>query len=84
MPPWRPFDKVDSVRLTRLDNRHVTILAHPTGRLLRAARLRGCFLKINAYPDRLDLSDLHRRMVKNEGIKLSLGSDAHCVRDLAI
>jgi DNA polymerase (family 10) len=83
--------------LRALDNKYVTILAHPTGRLLlerdpydvdmprimRAARARGCFLEINAHPDRLDLCDAHCRMAKNEGVKLSLGTDAHRVGDLA-
>ncbi len=83
--------------LRALDNRYVTILAHPTGRLLlerdpydvdmprvmRAARARGCFLEINAQPDRLDLGDAHCRMAKSEGVKLSLGTDAHRVGDLA-
>jgi len=83
--------------LRALDNPYVTILAHPTGRLLlerdpydidmprimRAARARGCFLEINAHPDRLDLCDAHCRMAKSEGVKLSLGTDAHRVGDLA-
>ena len=82
--------------LRALDNKYVTILAHPTGRLLlerdpyeidmprimRAARARGCFLEINAHPDRLDLGDAHCRMAKSEGVKLSLGTDAHRVGDL--
>ena len=81
----------------KLDNKYVSVLAHPTGRLLlerdaydvemgrifRAARARGCFLEINAQPDRLDLSDAHCRMAKEEGVKLSLGSDAHRVGDFA-
>ena len=83
--------------LRALDNKYVTILAHPTGRLLlerapydidmprimRAARARGCFLEINAHPDRLDLGDAHCRMAKSEGVKLSLGTDAHRIGDLA-
>ncbi len=90
-------DKQTERILRALDNRYVTILAHPTGRLLlerdpydidmprvmRAARARGCFLEINAHPDRLDLCDSHCRMAKSEGVKLSLGTDAHRVGDLA-
>nr|MDA8252168.1 DNA polymerase/3'-5' exonuclease PolX [Rhodospirillales bacterium] len=55
--------------LRAMDNRHLDIIAHPTGRLLtkrpsydldfarllRAARERGCHFEINAQPDRLDL-----------------------------
>ncbi|MGO9943068.1 MAG: DNA polymerase/3'-5' exonuclease PolX [Rhodoblastus sp.] len=83
--------------LRALDNKYVSVLAHPTGRLLlerdacdidmkrifRAARLRGCFMEINAQPDRLDLSNAHCRMAREEGVKLSLGSDAHRVGDFA-
>ncbi len=91
-----PRDQQTERILRALDNPYVAILAHPTGRLLlerdpydvdmprimKAARARGCFLEINAHPDRLDLSDAHCRMAKNEGVKLSLGTDAHRVGDL--
>jgi DNA polymerase (family 10) len=83
--------------LRAMDHPHFTILAHPTGRLLlerdafdvdmariiRAARARGCFLELNAYPDRLDLNDLHCRMAKAEGVSVSINSDAHRVEDFA-
>ena len=56
-----------------MDNPHVSIIAHPTGRLIgrrapydldfgqiaAAAAERGCRLEINAAPDRLDLDDVH-------------------------
>ena len=51
-------------------------------RVMRAARSRGCFLEINGRPDRLDLSDLHCRMAKSEGVKMSVGSDARGVGDI--
>lgn len=74
-----------------MDNLHVTIIAHPTGRLIgerlayavdmekviTAARERGCFLEINAHPMRLDLNDLHARMARDAGVKLSIGTDSH-------
>jgi DNA polymerase (family 10) len=83
--------------LRALDNKYVSILAHPTGRLLlerdgydidlgrifRAARARGCFLEIDAQPTRLDLSDRHCRMAGEEGVKLSLGADAYSKDDFA-
>lgn len=83
--------------LRALDHPHFTILAHPTGRLLlerdaydvdmarviRAARERGCFLELNASPDRLDLSDAHCRMAKAEGVMVSVNSDTHRVADFA-
>lgn len=74
-----------------LDNRHVSILAHPTGRLIgqrdpydidierviAAAGERGCFLEINAEPDRLDLIDIHAQAAKSLGVKVAVSTDAH-------
>lgn len=74
-----------------MDNRHVSIIAHPTGRLLdrrdayaidmerliAAAAERGCHLEINGEPDRLDLSDLHARAAAAAGVKLAISTDAH-------
>lgn len=76
---------------------HFTLLAHPTGRLLqrrapydvdmlriiREARQRGCFLELNAHPERLDLLDTHCRMAKEEGVLISINSDAHSIHDFA-
>lgn len=81
-------------RLVRaMESPHFSILAHPTGRLLneraacdidlqrviRKARERGCFLELNAQPDRLDLDDLACRMAREEGVLISIASDAHGV-----
>lgn len=76
---------------------HFTLLAHPTGRLLqrrapydvdmlriiREARQRGCFLELNAHPERLDLLDTQCRMAKEEGVLISINSDAHSIYDFA-
>ena len=72
------------------------ILAHPTGRriderapydvdierVMEAALERGCFLEVNAYPDRLDLNDVHAKMAKDMGLKLAISTDAHRVDEL--
>jgi DNA polymerase (family 10) len=77
--------------LRAMDHRCFTILAHPTGRLLgereaseidlervlRHARERGCFVELNAQPQRLDLVDTACQMAKAEGVLLSIDSDAH-------
>ena len=76
---------------------HFTMLAHPTGRLIqqrapyevdmpriiREARNRGCFLELNAYPERLDLLDTYCQMAKEEGVLISINSDAHSTFDFA-
>jgi DNA polymerase (family 10) len=77
-----------------MDRPHFTILAHPSGRLIprrepydvdmgriiRHAGQRGCFLELNAHPERLDLFDIHCQAAKNEGVLVSIDSDAHSVR----
>jgi DNA polymerase (family 10) len=83
--------------LRALDHPHFTILAHPTGRMLgsreamdvdwlrvvRKARERGCFLELNAQPERLDLLDSLCRMARDEGVLVSVASDAHSTLDFA-
>ena len=81
--------------LRAMDHPHFTILAHPSGRLLdarapydvdmlkiiRQARGRGCFLELNAHPERLDLLDVHCQMAKDEGVLVAVSTDAHGVQD---
>lgn len=78
-----------------INQRYFSVLAHPSGRLmgqrealdldwpriLRAARARGCFLEVNAQPDRLDLDDVHCRMALDEGVPVVISSDAHTTFD---
>ena len=83
--------------LKALENPRLTILAHPSGRLIderepydldmtrviREARDRGRFLELNAHPERLDLTDLHCQMAREEGVLISIASDAHSPLDFA-
>jgi DNA polymerase (family 10) len=78
-----------------MDRPCFTILAHPSGRLIderepyevdmprliRHARARGCFLEVNAHPIRLDLTDTDCQTAKEEGVMVSINSDAHSVLD---
>jgi DNA polymerase (family 10) len=78
-----------------LANPLVTILAHPTGRMLesrepyevdmprliRAAAAGGVALELNAQPERLDLSDVYCHMAKDAGLLISIASDAHAPED---
>ena len=82
--------------LRAMENRHVSIIAHPTGRLIgerepyeidmdriiAAARDSGCALEINAEPDRLDLNDIHAHAAKSMGARLAISTDAHSVNAL--
>lgn len=51
-------------------------------RINRKARERGCFLEVNAHPERLDLTDLHCRMAREAGVLLAVNSDAHSTGEL--
>ena len=83
--------------LRAMDHPHFTLLAHPSGRLIeqrepydvdmlriiRHAKQRGCFLELNAHPERLDLLDSHCQSAKEEGVLVSINSDAHSTFDFA-
>jgi DNA polymerase (family 10) len=82
--------------LRAMDNRYLNILAHPTGRLINqrpasavdiervmgGAVARGCYLEVNAQPDRLDLTDVHCRLAKQLGLKVAISTDAHATVEL--
>ena len=46
-------------------------------RIIREAGRRGCFLELNSQPERLDLFDTYCQMAKEEGVLISVNSDAH-------
>jgi DNA polymerase (family 10) len=87
LEPARMTDRL----LRALDNPHVDVLGHPTGRLLLrrepypfdvdavfdAARRHGVALEINCQIDRLDLSDVLARAARDCGVRLAISSDAH-------
>jgi DNA polymerase (family 10) len=77
--------------LAALDDPHLTILAHPTGRLLlsrepyaldveavleKAAQV-GVVVELNADPHRLDLDWRYCRQAKELGVLIEIGPDAH-------
>ena len=77
--------------LRAIANPHVSILGHPTGRILlrrdpydfdmdailKAAAKHRVAMELNSYPDRLDLSDRHLRMAKERGVKIVINTDSH-------
>jgi DNA polymerase (family 10) len=82
--------------LAALDNPHLTILGHPTGRLLlsrepyaidvravleKAGEV-GVAVELNADPYRLDLDWRHLRTAKACGALVEIGPDAHSTRGL--
>lgn len=92
----QPRDQVTARALAAIDNPHVHMLGHPTGRLLpdrppadldmekifMAASRTGTILEVNANPHRLDLRDVHVRRALRLGVKIAINTDAHSARDL--
>ena len=76
--------------LKTVQNPNVSLLGHPTGRLLlrrdayafdidvvlKEAARRKVAMELNAYPDRLDLSDRHLRLAKEHGVKIVINTDS--------
>jgi DNA polymerase (family 10) len=50
--------------------------------LIKAAGERGCFMELNAHPDRLDLNDVFCKTAKDLGVKIAVSTDAHSVTSL--
>ena len=86
-----PEDAQTERVLRAMDNPLFNIWAHPTGRrlnerspialdlerLMEAAVERGCFLELNAQPERLDLRDVYCQRAKELGLQVAIGADAH-------
>ena len=81
-----------------IENRHVSAIAHPTGRLInrreryevdteavmQAAAEHGKLLELNANPARLDLDDVHCAGAKRHGIPVVINTDAHSIAGLDV
>ena len=94
----QPIEETTARVLRAIENPHVCILGHPTGRLLlkrepfainmdtilrRASEL-GVAVEHNSNPARADLSDLHLRLAKQHGCKIVVNTDAHSTEELDI
>jgi DNA polymerase (family 10) len=51
-------------------------------KILDTAAARGIAMECNAYPDRLDLRDVHLRMAKHRGVKIVISTDSHATLHL--
>jgi DNA polymerase (family 10) len=77
--------------LKAIENPNVSIIGHPTGRILlrrdaygfdmeaalRAAAQNKVAMELNGYPDRLDLCDRHLRQAKQHCVKIVINTDSH-------
>lgn len=92
----QPIEQMTDRILRAIENPHTRILGHPTGRkvlkrdpyavhidqiLKRAAEL-GVAVEHNASPARADLNDLHLRLAKQHGCKITVNTDAHATEEL--
>jgi DNA polymerase (family 10) len=94
----QPREQITDRILGALENPNVTLLAHPTGRLIgrrepyavdldavfTSAAKHGKFLEINANPARLDLDDIACAEAKRHGIPIVINSDAHSTKGLDV
>ncbi len=92
----QPRAEVTARLIKAMHNPHVDIIGHPTGRLLpnregadldmdavlEAAKQTGVCLEINANPTRLDLDEVYAHRAYEEGILMSIDTDAHQPADL--
>jgi len=91
-------DKMTARIVRAMENKHVNIFTHPTGRLigerepyamdmeevLQAAKKHNVAIEINAHPQRLDLTDVHCMRAKELGVKVVISTDAHSVDQLEL
>ena len=93
----QPRQQITDRIVGAIQNKWVTMIAHPTGRLLnkrepydvdmeavfQAAKETGTLLELNANPIRLDLNDRHLLAAKSHGIPIVINTDAHRVGGFA-
>ena len=92
----QPIEEMTARVLRAMENPHLRILGHPTGRkvlrrepyainieaILKAAARLGVAVEHNASPARADLNDLHLRMAKQLGCRIVVDTDAHATEEL--
>ena len=92
-----PREEMTARIIRAVSNPRVTMLGHPTGRLLLArdsyavdldavidaAAKAGTMIEINANPHRLDLDAVHCRRARQKGVTIVINPDAHSTAGLA-
>ena len=87
----QPRQQITDRIIGALENPNVSMIAHPTGRLLnkreaydvdidavfQAAKSQHKMVELNANPFRLDLNDIHLLAAKRHGISVVINTDAH-------
>jgi DNA polymerase (family 10) len=84
-------EKLTKRLVAAMKNPYVSVIAHPTGRLigerdpydvdmkevLNVASETGTALELNAYPLRLDINDTYARMAKEKNVSIVINTDTH-------
>ena len=87
----QPRDVATRRVLRAMENPFVDVVSHLTGRILgrrdpidldveailEKAAETGTIMEVDAFPDRLDLRDVHLRAAKRLGVRVCIGTDAH-------
>ncbi|MDD5417268.1 MAG: DNA polymerase/3'-5' exonuclease PolX [Candidatus Nanoarchaeia archaeon] len=82
--------------INAMENEHVDVIAHPTGRILQKregykvdldklfdfSKKTKTYLEIDAYPSRLDLDSVNTRRAIQSGCSLFIDTDAHSTEQL--
>ncbi|MCE4051227.1 MULTISPECIES: DNA polymerase/3'-5' exonuclease PolX [Bacillaceae] len=93
----QPKHKIMERLENALRNKHVDIIAHPTGRkigirdgyevdmddLIRLAKETNTVLELNSNPNRLDLNAENIKKAQDAGVHLVINTDAHHTKELA-
>jgi DNA polymerase (family 10) len=91
-----PENEMTKRIIRAIENRYVTMLGHPSGRLLlsrepyqleygeiiKAAAQTGTIIELNANPRRLDLDWRFWKVAKAQGVRCAINPDAHSVHGL--
>lgn len=91
-----PEDEMTTRIINAMENEHVTMLGHLTGRLLLrrnpyavnvdkiidCAAETGTIIELNCSPMRLDMDWRHWKKAKEKGVKCSINPDAHRIEQL--
>ena len=89
----QPREQITKRLLSAIRNPCVSVIAHPTGRLigerdaydvdleavLKEAARYGVAMEINAYPLRLDLNDTQVKLAKEYALSFVIGTDTHVI-----
>jgi DNA polymerase (family 10) len=90
------INKLTNRMISAMDNEHVDIIAHPTGRLIgeregyeidlekifQRSIETNTYLEINSFPNRLDLNDVMIKSAIEHGCQLVINTDSHNTKHL--